>query len=123
MTEQVAPSRAPRTGPKSARSSQLKNVIPIKLNKPQGVIGETKMGDYSCALIVTLAGAGTYYYLVRELLAALTLFSVAFFFLASTGFGAVLIWTLAVRMAILARPASRSVIGYSRRLIAAYTRS
>jgi hypothetical protein len=102
----------------------LKNVIPIKLNKPQGVIGETKMGDYSCALIVTLAGAGTYsYYLVRELLAALTLFSVAFFFLASTGFGALLIWTLAVRMAILARPASRSVIGYSRRLIAAYTRS
>jgi hypothetical protein len=82
------------------------------------------MGNYSCALIVTIAGAGTYiYYLIRELLAALTLFSVAFFFLAFTGLGALLIWTVAVRMAILATPASRSVIVYSRRLIAAYTRS
>ena len=120
----MAPSRTPRTGPKSARSSQLKNVISIKLNKTYVAIGETKMWQYSCALIVTIAGAGTYsYYLVRELLAALTLFSVAFSFLAFTGFGALLIWTAGVRLAKLATPASRSVIVYSRRLIAAYTRS
>jgi hypothetical protein len=82
------------------------------------------MMDNSCVLIVTIAGIGTYsYYFVRELLAALTLFSVAFFFLAFAGLGALLIWTVGVRMALLATPASRSVIGYSRRLIAAYTRS
>lgn len=82
------------------------------------------MMDNSCVLIVTIAGIGTYsYYFVRELLAALTLFSVAFFFLAFAGLGAFLIWTVGVRMALLATPASRSVIGYSRRLIAAYTRS
>ena len=102
----------------------IKNVNPIKWNKTRGTIGETKMRDYSCVLIVTIAGIGTYsYYLVRELLAALTLFSVAFFFLAFAGLAALLIWTVGVRMAMLATPASRSVIVYSRRLIAAYTRS
>jgi hypothetical protein len=120
----MAPSRTPRTGPKSARSSQLKNVIPVKSNRARGVVGETKLRDYSSVLIVTIAGIGTYsYYLVRELLAALTLFSVAFFFLAFTGLAALLIWTVGVRMAILATPASRSVIVHSRRLIAACTRS
>jgi hypothetical protein len=83
---------------------------------------EIKIRDYSSGLIVTIVGLGLYSYYVRELLAALTLFSVAFFFLALVGLGALLVWCASVQVAILAGPASRSMIAFSRRLIAAYAR-
>jgi hypothetical protein len=83
---------------------------------------EIKISDYSCGLIVTMVGLGLYSYYVRELLAALTLFSLAFFFLALVGLGALLVWSATVQMAIWARPASRSMIAFSRRLIAAYAK-
>jgi hypothetical protein len=67
-------------------------------------------------------GLGLYSYYVRELLAALTLFSLAFFFLALVGLGALLVWSATVQMAIWARPASRNMIAFSRRLIAAYAK-
>ena len=63
-----------------------------------------------------------YSYYVRELLAALTLFSMAFFFLALVGLGALLIWCASVQVAIWATPASRNMIAFSRRLIAAYAK-
>jgi hypothetical protein len=85
---------------------------------------DTKIRDYSCGLIITIVGLSLYsYYFVRELLAALTLFSVAFFLLASVGLGAFLIWWLGGQLVNWAGPASRNVILHSRRLIAAYARS
>lgn len=75
-----------------------------------------------CGLIVTIVGLGLYSYYTRELLAALTLFSVAFFFLALVGVAALLVWCASVQVAIWARPASRNVIALSRRLIAVYAR-
>jgi hypothetical protein len=50
------------------------------------------------------------YYFVRQLLAALTLFSVAFFLLALAGLGGLLIWSACVQLVIWAKPASRNVI-------------
>jgi hypothetical protein len=61
-------------------------------------------------------GLGLYSYYVRELLAALTLFSVAFFLLALVGLGALLVWSVSVQAAIWARVASRSMIAFSSRL-------
>ena len=83
---------------------------------------ENKIRDYSSGLIVTIVGLGLYSYYVRELLAALTIFSVAFFFLALVGLGALLVWCASVQVALWAMPASRSLIAFSRRLIAAYAR-
>lgn len=83
---------------------------------------EIKIRDYTCGLIVTIVGLGLYSYYVRELLAALTLFSMAFFLLALVGLAALLVWCASVQVAIWARPASRNMIAFSRRLIAAYAR-
>jgi hypothetical protein len=83
---------------------------------------EIKISNFSYGLIVTIAGLGLYSYYVRELLAALTIFSVAFFFLALVGLGALLVWSASVQVAVWATPASRNVIAYSRRLIAVYAK-
>jgi hypothetical protein len=83
---------------------------------------EIKIKNYSWGLIVTIAGLGLYSCYVRELLAALTLFGVAFFFLALVVLGVLLVWSASMQVAIWAWPASRSMIAYSRRLIAAYAR-
>jgi hypothetical protein len=83
---------------------------------------EIKIRDYICGLIVTIVGLGLYSYYVRELMAALPLFSVAFFFLALAGLSGLLVWSASVRLAIWARPASRNMIAFSRRLVAAYAK-
>jgi hypothetical protein len=83
---------------------------------------EIKIRDYTSGLIVTILGLGLYSYYVRELLAALTIFSLAFFFLALVVLGALLVWCASVQVAVWVRPASRNVIAFSRRLIAAYAR-
>ena len=83
---------------------------------------EIKIRDYSCGLIIALVGLGLYSYYVRELVAALTLFSIAFFSLAVTGLAVLLVWCASVQAAVWARPASRNVIAFSRRLVAAYAR-
>jgi hypothetical protein len=83
---------------------------------------EIKIRDYTCGLIVTIVGLGLYSYYVRELLAALTVFSMAFFLLALVGLAALLVWCASVQVAIWAGPASRSMMAFSRRLIAAYSR-
>jgi len=71
---------------------------------------------------VTIVGLGLYSYYVRELLAAFTLFSLAFFSVALVVLSGFLIWTAGVQAAIWAMPASRNVVAFSRRLIAAYAR-
>jgi hypothetical protein len=78
--------------------------------------------DYLSGMIVTIAGLSLYSYYVRELLAALTIFSAAFFLLALLGLGALLIWSAGVQMSIWAGLASRNVIAFSRRVIASYAR-
>jgi len=83
---------------------------------------EIKIRDYTCGLIIAIVGLGLYSYYVRELVAALTLFSIAFFSLAVTGLAALLVWCASVQAAVWARPASRNVIAFSRRLLAAYAR-
>jgi hypothetical protein len=84
---------------------------------------EIKIRDCTVGLIATIVGLSLYSYYARELMAALTLFSAAFFFLALVGLGAFLVWCAGVQVAIWARPASRNAIAFSRRLIEAYARS
>ena len=103
----------------SAGLSKIADSSPIRKGDS---LPEIKIRDYSCGLTVTIVGLGLYSYYVRELLAALTLFSLAFFFLALVGLAALLVWSATVQMAIWARPASRNVIAFSRRLIAGYAR-
>jgi hypothetical protein len=74
---------------------------------------EIKIRDYTCGLIVTIAGFGLYSYYVRELLVALTIFSVALFLLALVALGGLLVWSASVQVALWARPASRSMIASS----------
>jgi len=81
-------------------------------------LGKIKIRDYTCGLIVTIVGLGLYSYSVRELLAVLTSFSVVFAVLGLPMLTALLIWYSSVRVAAWAKPASMSVIAYSRRRIA-----
>ena len=60
---------------------------------------KTKIIEYTCGLSVMIVGLGFYSYYVRELLASLALFSVAFFSLAIVIFGMFLIWSASVRVA------------------------
>src|SRR5579872_6398977 len=67
-------------------------------------LGEIKIRDYVCGLIVTIVGLGLYSYYVRELLAVLTIFSVVFAVLALPMLTALLIWYISVSMASWAKP-------------------
>jgi hypothetical protein len=84
---------------------------------------EIKAIEYTCGLSVVVAGLGLYSYQVRELLAALVLFTVGFFFLGLAALGVFLIWYASEKVATWTGPASRSMIALSRRLIVAYTRA
>jgi hypothetical protein len=68
---------------------------------------DIKIRDYTFGLVVTIVGLGLYSYYVRELLAALTLFSVAFFFLVLVGLSALLVCSASVQVAIWASVAER----------------
>jgi hypothetical protein len=83
-------------------------------------LSKIRIRDYTCGLLVTIVGLGLYSYYVRELLAVLTLFSVGFAVLALLLLTALLIWYTSVQVASWAKPASLSVIAYSRRRIALY---
>ena len=122
MTQDVAPSGIPKTGPEPGSLLAFDKSLSTSRIKQGDSLREIKIRDYTCGLIVTIVGLGLYSYYVRELLAALTLFSVAFFLLALVALGALLVWSASVQAAIWARPASRSMIAFSRRLIAAYAR-
>lgn len=67
-------------------------------------------------------GLGVYSYQVRELLASLVLFTIAFFFVGLVALGVFLIWSVSMRVTIWTQSASRNVIALSRRLITAYAR-
>lgn len=84
---------------------------------------ELKAIEYTCGLSVAIVGLGLYSYYVRELLASLLLFSVAFFFLGLVGLGAFLIRYASWQLAIWTGPVSRHMVAISQRFIAAYARS
>lgn len=69
-----------------------------------------------------IVGLGLYSYYVRELLASLALFTGAFFLLGLVAAGMYLLWCAGVRVATWTGPASRNMIAFSRRLVAAYVR-
>jgi hypothetical protein len=71
---------------------------------------------------VVTVGLGLYSYHVRELLASLVLFTIAFFFVGLVALGVFLIWSLSEKVAIWTQSASRNAIALSRRLITPYTR-
>jgi hypothetical protein len=104
------------------RAARLGKIMGASRTTQGDSLRETKIRDYTCGLIVTIVGLGLYSYYVRELLAALTLFSLAFFFLALVGLSALLVWCASVQLTIWAGPASRNMIAFSRRLIAAYAK-
>jgi hypothetical protein len=83
---------------------------------------EIKAREYAYGSSVVVAGLGLYSYQVRELLAALALFTAVFFFLGLVALGVFLIWCASEKVAIWTGPASRSMIALSRRLMTAYTR-
>jgi len=123
MTEDVASSGTPRTRPWSELLLAFGVSHLRTRQKRQGDSSpEIKIRDYSWGLIVTIAGVALYSYYVRELLAALTLFCIFFLVVALLGLAALLVWCASVQVAIWARPASRQVIAFSRRMIAAYAR-
>jgi hypothetical protein len=69
---------------------------------------------------LTIAGFTLYSYYVRELLTSLAMFTVAYLFLTLAALGVVLAWWASEQVADWSGPASRKLIAYSRRLIAAY---
>jgi hypothetical protein len=81
-----------------------------------------KIRECACGLVVTILVLGFSSYYMRELLVTLALFSVAFLFLALTVLAAILLWWASEQLADWSGPASRKVIAFSRRLIAAYAR-
>ena len=76
----------------------------------------------TCGVIVTVAALDLYSYYVRELLVSLALFTVAFLILALAVLAAVLFWWASEQLASRTGPASRKVVAFSRRVIAAYAR-
>ncbi|HXJ06757.1 MAG TPA: hypothetical protein VNH65_16765 [Candidatus Acidoferrum sp.] len=78
-----------------------------------------KISRRTCGLAAMIVLFDQHSYYVRELLVSLALFSVGFLFLALLVFAAVLLWWASEQLADRSRPASRKVIAYSRRLIAA----
>ena len=74
-------------------------------------------------LSVVIVTPGMYSYYVRELLAFLVLFAGAFLVLLLAVLGLYLLWCFVVMVASLTPQASRSVIAFSRRFIAAYVKA
>ena len=80
---------------------------------------ELKATEYTCGLSVLIVGLGLYSYYVRELLASLVLFTLAFFFVGLAALGVFFIWCASVQVALWTPSASRNLIAYSRRRITA----
>lgn len=81
-----------------------------------------KLIEYTCGVSAVIVGLGLYSYYVRELLASLALFTAAFCLLGLAAAGLFLVWSAGVRVVLWTGPASRNVIAFSRRLVAAYVR-
>jgi hypothetical protein len=81
-----------------------------------------KVIEYTCGFSSLIVGFGLYSYYVRELLASLALFTGAFFLLGLAVAGGFLLWYAGVQAVVWTRPASRNMIAFTRRLVAAYAK-
>jgi hypothetical protein len=84
---------------------------------------DSKAIQYMGGLGVVIVGPSLYSYYVRELLAFLVLFAGAFLVLLLAVLGIYLVWYSLVKVAMWTPPASRSVIAFSRRFIAAHAKA
>jgi hypothetical protein len=78
--------------------------------------------EITIGLVAAIVTLDLYCYYVRELLASLALFSVAFSILALLALTAVFLWWAAEQLANRSGSTSRKVLAFSRRLIAGYAR-
>jgi len=79
--------------------------------------------DCACGLSGVIVGLGLYSYYVRELLASLLLFSSIFILFGLVVLAGFLLWCVSKQVALWTGPASRNAIIFSRRVIAAYSKS
>lgn len=82
----------------------------------------TNIVKCTCELGITIAILGLYSYYVRELLVSFALFTGVFLILALATFAAVFLWWASEQLPNRAGPASRKVLAFSRRVIAAHAR-
>ena len=78
--------------------------------------------EYTCGVSAVIVGFGIYSYYVRELLASLALFTGAFFLLGLAVAAVSLLWYAGVQAILWTGPASRNMLAFSRRLVAAYVK-
>ncbi len=86
-------------------------------------MSRTNIIKCTAAFFITIAVLDLYSYYVHELLVSLVLFTCVFLVLALATFAAVFLWWASEQLLDRSGPASRRVIAFSRRLIAAYARS
>jgi len=79
-------------------------------DKPGDSLGKLKALEYTCGLGVMIVGLGLYSYYVRELLASLFPFSVAFFSMNLVILSVFLAWCASKQVALWSQPASRNAI-------------
>jgi hypothetical protein len=82
----------------------------------------TNTSEFTCGLVVTIVALGCCSSYVRELLISLAVFSVAFAVLTLAALAAVIFWWASEKVANKTGPASRKVLAFSRRILAAYER-
>jgi hypothetical protein len=83
---------------------------------------QTRTRDYTYGLIASVAGLSLFSYYVRDLLASLALFSLAFLLLALIVAATLLVWYATEQLAVWTGPASRNVVAFSRHLIDVYAK-
>lgn len=84
---------------------------------------KAKNRGYTCGLATAIAGLSLFSYHVRELLAAMALFSLVFFLATMVALGGFYLWRASDYLVTWTGPSSQDVVAFSRRLIAAYARS
>jgi hypothetical protein len=82
----------------------------------------TNIVTLTCGLGITFAVLDLYSYYVHELLVSLVLFTAVFLILALATFAGVFLWWASEQLLDRTGRASRRIIAFSRRVIAAYAR-
>jgi hypothetical protein len=93
-----------------AKSISITTAFRLKIDKPGDSLGKLKALEYTCGLGVMIVGLGLYSYYVRELLASLLLFSVAFFSMSLVILSVFLAWCASKQVALWSQPTSRNAI-------------
>jgi len=89
---------------------RITEAVKCAVDKMGDSLGKIKIIDYTCGLAVTIVGLGLYSYYVRELLASLFLFSLAFFSIGLVVLSVFLAWCASKQVALWSRSASRIAV-------------